>query len=91
MLCTPPEPDAPQHSSFHLETFRENVTPSPQLVTYHVSCVTCQVSHVMCHVSHVSLLFFLFFLTVGVSWLRVSYQRGLPRLVFIRVNSFEDI
>ena len=47
-------------------------------VRCHVSGVTCQVSHVRCQVSGVT-----FFLSGGVSLLRVCYQWGLPRLVFI--------
>ena len=53
----------------------------------HVSCVTCHVSGVRCHVSYVKcpflFLLFLFFYgqSVGASWWRVCYQRGLPRLV----------
>ena len=60
----------------------------------HVPHVTCQVSHVTCHVSHVTchilrvicpiFCIFLFFgQSSRASWLRVCYQRGLPRLVFL--------
>ena len=57
----------------------------------HVSRITHQMSHFTCHlsyitsqVSHVTHFFFLFFLleSGGVSFWRVCYQRGLPRLVF---------
>ena len=49
---------------------------SPQHVMCHVSRVTCNVSHVT--------FFSSFFLQSGEAYrLRVCYQRGLPRLVFI--------
>ena len=52
----------------------------------YVSSVTCQVSHVTYHVSYVThnVLHFLFcFLqSCWVGWLRLCYQKGLPRLVF---------
>ena len=57
-----------------------------------VQCVMCHVSRVTCHVSRVTYLvshvwghmsqkkiYFLY--SVGASWWRVCYQRGLPRLV----------
>ena len=50
------------------------------------SCDMCHVSSVTCHVSHVTLLFvfFCFFWKIdGAGWLRVCYQQGLHRLVFI--------
>ena len=66
-------------------------------VTCHVSCVTCYVSPVTCHLSHVILFLFVFTFSLykkkkkyirknigqsgGASLWRVSYQRGLPRLV----------
>ena len=45
-----------------------------------MSHITCLMSHVLYHMSHVT--FFFSFLESGsVSWWRVCYQRGLPRLV----------
>ena len=50
--------------------------------------VTCHASCVMCHMSRVTLKniyeyeYFFFLHTGGVSWWRVCYQWGLPRLVF---------
>ena len=58
-----------------------------------MSHVTCRVSRVTCHVSHVTFISFIYIFFFGQSgeafWWRVSYQRGLPRLVFKRlmVNS----
>ena len=47
----------------------------------------CHMSRVTCHVSYV---LFSFFLRVcGASRWRVCYQRGLPRLVFIRLVIFQ--
>ena len=43
-----------------------------------MSRVRCQLSGVMYHMSH-----FFFLQSVGDSWCRVCYQRGLPRLVLI--------
>ena len=52
-------------------------------VRCHVSRVTCHVSRVMCHI----FIFFYMFLQRGeISWWRVCYQRGLPRLVLECVN-----
>ena len=45
-----------------------------------MSCVTCHVSPVMCHLSHVKSLF-------SYIYRRVSYQRGLPRLVYVDYRS----
>ena len=53
-------------------------------VRCHVSGVTCQMSRVTCQVSGVT-----FFLSGGVSLLRVCYQWGLPRLVFIISRDFK--
>ena len=54
--------------------FFENVHPRyVSCVLCHVSCVTCHVSPVTCHMSH-----------GGASWWRVSYQQGLPLLLFSR-------
>ena len=53
------------------------------------SHVTCCVSRVMCHVSYVTCPFFSssFFGQSGEAyWWRVSYQRGLPRLVSKYIN-----
>ena len=57
--------------------FWENVHPPP--------CVTCHMSRVRSQVSWVS--WFFFFLSGGASRWRVCYQRGLPRLVFMKVDS----
>ena len=59
-------------------------------VMCHMSCVTCQVSLVICHMLNVTrhmsqVKFFLYFFcgeSVGVSWWKVCYQRGLPCLVY---------
>ena len=64
-----------------------HVTFHVSRVMCHVSHVTCHVSHVTCHMSHVkchmSPVFFCFFWEIGgVSWWRVCYQRGLPRLFY---------
>ena len=50
-------------------------------VRCHISLVTCHVSHLRCHMSHIFSSFFLLE-SGGVSWWRVCYQWGLPRLVF---------
>ena len=50
-------------------------------VRCHISPVTCHVSHLRCHMSHMFSSFFLLE-SGGVSWWRVCYQWGLPRLVF---------
>ena len=61
--------------------------PSP---TWHVSCVSCQgsrvtfdVSYVTCQVSAIIFLIKKIGQSVEANWMRVCYQRGLPRLVFI--------
>ena len=43
----------------------------------------CHMSHVLCHMSRE---FFFFFLSVGATWGRVCYHRGLPRLVWSHGN-----
>ena len=50
-------------------------------VRCHISLVTCHVSHLRCHMSHIFSSSFLLE-SGGVSWWRVCYQWGLPRLVF---------
>ena len=52
-------------------------------VTCHISRVTCQVSDGSCQVSGVRCPVSFFWQLGGASRLRVCYQRGLPRLVFI--------
>ena len=56
---------------------------------HHTSHVRCQVSRVTCHVSRVTCQVSPFFLSGGVSLLRVCYQWGLPRLVFIISRDFK--
>ena len=62
-------------------------------VQCHMSGVTNQVSHVRCHMSlcmclvpcvmcYVSFIIYIFLQGGWVSWLRLCYQKGLPRLVF---------
>ena len=71
-------------------------------VTCHVSHVTCHLSTVTCHMSHVKkkllhvliyLYIYIYFFNVkkigqsgGASRWRVCYQRGLPRLVYYRLQ-----
>ena len=68
-------------------------TPSVSCVIHHISCVTCHMSHVMCHMSCVTCqvssvtIFFLFWQSAGASRWRVCYQRGLPRLVSMLIQS----
>ena len=50
-------------------------------VKCHKACVICQVSHVRCHMS-IFFLFVIFKSGLSNRW-RVSYQRGLPRLINI--------
>ena len=50
-------------------------------VRCHISLITCHVSHLSCHMSHIFSSFFLLEIG-GVSWWRVCYQWGLPRLIF---------
>ena len=65
------------------------VTCRMSYVRCHMSCVMCHMSGVTCHISHFMfhmqcflLLFFLSEKVFVAYWWRVSYQRGLPRLVF---------
>ena len=58
-----------------------NVTCHASGFTYQVSCVSCHVSGVTCQVSGV---FFVFFWT---KWWRLCYQRGLPRLVYTKLEN----
>ena len=51
---------------------------------FHVSCVLCHVSRVTCHIFFFN--FFFFWQSGGVSWWRVCYQRGLPRLVSSQIR-----
>ena len=56
---------------------------TPHNVIWHMSFVTCGMSRVARHMSSViSKNLFFFWQNAGVSWWRVSYQRGLPRLVY---------
>ena len=55
-------------------------------VTCHVSGVTCQVSHVTCHLFLFLYIFFLLGQSGEAGQWRDRYQRGLPRLVSIRLN-----
>ena len=90
-LSQPFPPDIPNIINHKLEELgRWNVermfTPhNVSKVTCRMSHVTCHVSCVMCHVSH-------FFLGGGQSceayrW-RVCYQRGLSRLVYVRLDDW---
>ena len=61
--------------------------------SYHTLCVICPVSHVirhmslvMCHVARVTI-FSVFLKSVGVSWWRLFYHQGLPRLFKTRKKS----
>ena len=84
---------SPKHHNFQTVIatglkFWDNIQ-LPQCITCHVSCVMGHMSHVMCHVSHVTchmsqkIHCIFFFLQIGwVSRRRVSYQLGLPRLVY---------
>ena len=69
----------------HVKCHMSCVTCQVSHVTCHMSGVTCHVSYVRCQVSGVRchMLFFLCFFgqTCGASRWRVSYQRGLLRLV----------
>ena len=56
---------------------------------HHTSHVRCQGSGVRCQVSGVRCQVSPFFLSGGVSLLRVCYQWGLPRLVFIISRDFK--
>ena len=55
--------------------------------------VMCHVSRVMCQVSHVTFIYFIFFFgQSGEAYrLRVCYQRGLPRLVFMIGDKFKTM
>ena len=68
-------------------------------VTCHVSHVTCHLSSVTCHMSNKNLQIFNFFvsfffclkkklLSGGARRWRVCYQRGLPRLVFLKITHY---
>ena len=52
--------------------------------------VMCHVLNVTCHKSHVTMYYYYFFFFFRQSgeayWWRVSYQRGLPRLVYFGVH-----
>ena len=77
------------------------VTCHVSRVTCHVSHVTCHMSHVTCHFLFYIIFFLIFFFIYffiyflilfffgqsgeAYRW-RVSYQRGLPRLVYCHVN-----
>ena len=73
----------PNHKSWGANILRECLTPTichMSRVKCYVSGVRCQVSGVRCHMSGV---IYIFFLTGVACRGRVSYQRGLTRLVLI--------
>ena len=50
-------------------------------ITYRMSRVACQVSRVTCHIPNIYKYIHFFLQVGGCTWLRVCFQRGLPRLV----------
>ena len=59
-------------------------------VTCHMSRVMCHLSYVICHVSYLLLLFFVQSVEAS-KGIRVCYQRGLLRPVFVPIRAFIKI